>query len=80
MRRLDLEYIEGEKVLAKATLDYGDVAIEKSRLRLPTSGTVIGWPTGATGLVVTEVEAAVTLRYTDFERVHNGDMSSSTAP
>jgi hypothetical protein len=53
-------------VRAQAELEYGDVAVHSAPMRLPITAHVRARPGGPTGLVVTEVNVAITFSYHDF--------------
>ena len=40
MRRLELEYLNGDKPLGNVTVEYRDVAVAGTALRLPVAGSV----------------------------------------
>ena len=67
-RRLDLEYLDGSRPSAQATIHYADTSIGGSVLRLPATGQLTGRPGGVLGVAIPRVTADVTFGYRDFQR------------
>lgn len=67
-RRLDLEYLDGSRPAAQATINYADTPIGGSVLRLPSTGQLTGRPGGVLGLAIARVTADVTFGYRDFRK------------
>lgn len=69
VRRLDVQWVEGTFPIAWGHVDYGDVEVDRVRLRLPTGGRVEGRPSGVVAAVVTGASAEMTFTYSGFEQV-----------
>jgi hypothetical protein len=67
VRRLDLEYLDGGRPYAEARLDYGDVSVGGSRLRLPTGGFARVRVRGAQAALLSRGEARIAYAYRDVE-------------
>jgi hypothetical protein len=66
-RRLELQYSQGRQVMARVRLDFTDVPVSGGRsLRLPTSGTVTGYPRQ---VMMQSVSANLAYTYDQFEPV-----------
>lgn len=69
IRRLELEHVDGDRSLARSSIDYEAVAVDGSTLRLPATGRVTGRPRGFLGTLVTGVAATLTYTYQNFEHI-----------
>jgi hypothetical protein len=69
IRRLEFEHFQNGRSIANTHVDYRDVTVGGSRLRLPSSGRVEGRPSGRLGLLLTGVAATLTYSYRGFEQV-----------
>ena len=69
IRRLEIDWIEGDHRIAHGTVDYSDVPVEGSAFRLPVRGHVAGRPSGPMAAVLTGATADLTISYWNMERV-----------
>jgi len=67
MRRLELEYLNGDKPFSEATVEYANVAVVGTVLRLPTTGVVSLRPLQAPR--GTTVSGTISFSYWGFEEV-----------
>jgi hypothetical protein len=67
MRRLELEYLDGDKPFSNLTVEYANVAVAGTMLRLPTTGSVSLRPLQAPR--GTTVTGAISFLYWGFEEV-----------
>jgi len=67
MRRLELEYLNGDKPFSEATVEYANVAVVGTVLRLPTTGVVALRPLQAPR--GTTVSGTISFSYWGFEEV-----------
>jgi hypothetical protein len=66
-RRLDLEWIEVDRVIARGTMVYDDISVGGQGMRMPASGHVSGRPSGRMGLIVTGATADFNFAYSAFQ-------------
>ena len=67
MRHLELEYLNGDRAFCTLSVEYAEVAIAGTTLRLPVTGAVSLWPVEAPrGTIVT---ATLSFGYSRFEEV-----------
>lgn len=69
IRRLELEYLDGRRSAAQATVHYEDTPVMGSVLRLPSRGEVKGHPGGVLGVAFARVSSTFTFAHRNFERV-----------
>ncbi len=69
IRRLEFEHLQNGRSIAQTHVDYQDLTVGGSRLRLPASGHVEGRPSGRVSALMTGVAATLTYSYRGFERV-----------
>jgi hypothetical protein len=70
VRQIEFRYLEGRREWASGTLDYGEVSTPFGPVRLPRFARVRADPSGAMGMVVTELVGDVEFHsYRGFEKV-----------
>ncbi|MFN2566742.1 MAG: hypothetical protein ABR499_17230 [Gemmatimonadaceae bacterium] len=69
MRRLDVEWVRGNRQVGESRVDYADVAMDGSTLRLPSGGRGSARPGGVQRTLVSRAAATLSYSYRDFEQV-----------
>lgn len=69
IQRLDLEHVRGDRPFAWVRVDYADVVVGESKLRLPSAGSGSVRPRGLNRTLVTGAAATFTYTYRNFEQV-----------
>ena len=69
IRRLELEHLRGGNAFARSRIDYKDIRVGASTLRLPSGGWASVRATGMNRTMVTGANAAITYTYRAFEQV-----------
>jgi hypothetical protein len=68
-RRLEVDHIDGRRVIAETRVVYGDVPVAGSAIRLPVAGTIVlRSPGGMTTLLIRGGTAQITYTYAGFQR------------
>ena len=68
MRRLDVEWVRGNRRVGESRVHYADVAIDGGMLRLPSGGQGSARTSGVQRTLVTRAAATLTFTYRDFEQ------------
>jgi hypothetical protein len=68
MRRLDVEWVRGNRRVGESRVDYTDVAVDGGTLRLPSGGQGSARASGVQRTLVTGATARLTFTYRDFEQ------------
>lgn len=68
IQRLEVDYIKGKQSVAESSVQFADIRVGESTVRLPASGTAVGRPSGLLGLAIPEARILFTIAYRDFQR------------
>ena len=66
IRRLEFEWLDGDRAFASSAVDYADVPVAGSALRLPTVGRATLDARGPASALVSGATSEITFTYGDF--------------
>jgi hypothetical protein len=71
IRRLDLDWLDGNRSIAQGSVEYADTPIGGSTLRLPSRGGATGRPGGVIGVAIARMTSDFTYAYRDVQQVRS---------
>jgi hypothetical protein len=69
IRRMEIEWLRSNDAVGRSRIDYADIDVAGSRLRLPASGHATARPSGLTRTLIRRAEVSLTFEYRDVQQV-----------